>query len=77
MVLALKVNMREELLQRVLSAARRFNNAAVFRKVTRDRKCIQADGGHFEQLVRVFNGDSVTVHLTTCLNKCTIFLFPF
>ena len=50
-----KVNTREELLQRILSAARSINNAAVLRKVTsslvtRDRKCIQADGGDFEQL---------------------------
>jgi len=53
MVSAHKVNTREELLQRILSAARSINNAAVLRKVTsslatRVRKCIQADGGHFE-----------------------------
>jgi len=53
-VYAHKVNIRE-LLQRILSAARNINNAAVLRKftsslVTRFRKCIQADGGHFEQL---------------------------
>jgi len=40
---------------RILSAARSINNAAVFHKftsslVTRASKCIQADGGHFEQL---------------------------
>jgi hypothetical protein len=45
-VCAHKLNTREELLQRIPSAA-------VFRKVTRSlvtrvRKCIQADGGHFE-----------------------------
>jgi len=44
-----------ELLQLSLSAARNINNAAVFRKftsslVTRVRKFIYADGGHFEQL---------------------------
>jgi hypothetical protein len=55
MLYAHKVNMREELLQQILSAARNINNAAVLRKVTsslvtRDRKCVQADGGHFEQL---------------------------
>jgi hypothetical protein len=54
MVYAHKVNRREELLQRILSPARGINNAAVFRKitsspVTRVRKCIQADGGHFEK----------------------------
>jgi hypothetical protein len=54
MVYAHKVNMREELLQGILTAARSINNAAVLRKVTssvvtRVRKCIQADGGHFEQ----------------------------
>jgi len=54
MVCAHKVNMREELLQ-ILSPARSISNAAVLRKisgsvVTRVRKCIQADGGHFEQL---------------------------
>jgi len=54
MVYAHKVNTKEELLQRILSAARSINNAAVLRKVTsslvtRVRKCIQAAGGHFEQ----------------------------
>jgi len=54
MVYAHKVNMREELLQRILSAARSINNTAVLNKVTsslvtRVRKCIQADEGHFEQ----------------------------
>jgi len=54
MVYAHKVNTREELLQRFLSAARSINNAAMLRNVTsslvtRVRKCIQADGGHFEQ----------------------------
>ena len=54
MVYEQKVNTREELHQRILSAARSINNAAVLRKftsclVTRVRKCIQADGGHFEQ----------------------------
>jgi hypothetical protein len=49
-----KVNTREELLQRILSAARSINNAAVLCKVTsflatRVRKCIEADGGHFTQ----------------------------
>ena len=54
MVYAHKVlNTREELLQRILSAARSINNAAVLHRVTgslatRVRKCIQADGGHFE-----------------------------
>jgi len=53
-VYAQKVNTREELLQRILNAARSINNAEVLRKftsslVTRDRNCIQADGGHFEQ----------------------------
>jgi phage gpG-like protein len=55
MVYAHKVNTREELLQRILNAARNINNAAVLRRVTsslatRVRKCIQADGGPFEQL---------------------------
>jgi hypothetical protein len=45
-----------ELLQRILSAARSINNGAVLRKVTSPlvtqvRNCIQADGGHFKQLV--------------------------
>jgi len=53
-VYAHKVNTREELLQRILSAARSINNAAVLRRVTsslvtRVKKCIQADGGQFEQ----------------------------
>jgi len=47
---------REELLQLILSSARSINNAAVIGKftsslVTRVRKCIQADGGLFEQTV--------------------------
>ena len=54
MVYAHKVNTREELLKRILNAARSSNNAAMLRRVTdylatRVRKCIQADGGHFEQ----------------------------
>jgi len=54
MVYSHKVYMRE-LLQRLLSTARSINNAALLRKVTsslvkRVRKCIQADGGHLEQL---------------------------
>jgi hypothetical protein len=53
-VYAHMVNKKEELLQRILSAARSINNAAMPRKftsslVTRVRKCIQANGGHFEQ----------------------------
>jgi len=49
MVYAHKVNAREEQLQRILSAARSINSAAVLRNVTsslvtRVRKCIQADG---------------------------------
>jgi len=82
LVYAQKVKTREELLQRILSAARSINNAAVLRKVTsslgtRFRKCIQADGGHFQQFASVLKGESVTVHLTTQLTKCTMLLFPF
>jgi len=56
MVYTHKVNTREELFQRILSAVRCISNATVLRKVTsslvtRVRKCIKADGGHFEQLV--------------------------
>jgi hypothetical protein len=56
MVYAHKLNTREELFQRILSAARSFNNAAVLRKfirslVTRVRKCIEAEGGHIKQFV--------------------------
>ena len=60
-----------------------FNSrAAVFRKVTsslvtRVRKGIQAGGRHFEQFACVLNGESVTVPLTTYLNKCTMLLFLF
>jgi hypothetical protein len=54
MVCAHKVNTREELLQRILIAAGTINNAAALRNFTislvkRVRKCIQADGRHFEQ----------------------------
>jgi hypothetical protein len=57
-VYAHKVNMREELLQWILSAARGINNAAGLRKVTSSlvtwvRKCIQADRGHFDQFACV------------------------
>ena len=70
MVYAHKVNMREELLQQILSAARSINNTAVLRNVTSSpvtwvRKRIQADGGHFEQFAWLLNSESVTVHLTT------------
>ena len=76
MVYAHKVNTTEELLQRILSDARSINNAAVLCKftsclVTPVRKCIQVDGGHFIQFASMLNGESVTVHLTTYLNKCT------
>jgi hypothetical protein len=55
MVYACKVDMREELLLRILSTARCLNNAAVLHMVisslvTGVRKCIEADGGNFEQL---------------------------
>jgi len=54
MMYAHKVNTTEELLQRILSAARSINNTALLLRFTssldtRVRKCIQADGGHFEQ----------------------------
>jgi len=70
MAYAHKVNTTEKLLQRILSPVRSINNAALLRKVTsslvtRVRKHIQADEGHFEQFALVLNGDSVTVHLTT------------
>jgi hypothetical protein len=55
MAYAHKVNTREELLQQILSAARSINSALLFCKlssslVTEVRKCVQTDGGHFEQL---------------------------
>jgi Fe-S cluster biogenesis protein NfuA len=76
------MNTRKELLQRILSAVRNTNNTAALHKVTSSlvtqvRKCIQADGGHFEQLALMLNGESVTVHLTTHLNKYTMLLLPF
>jgi hypothetical protein len=50
---ARKVNARE-LLRRSLRAARRINKAAVLVRLhvpwLRQLKCIQADGGHYEQL---------------------------
>jgi len=54
-VYAHKVNMREELLQQILCAARSINNTAILHNVTSSlvtqvRKFIQADGGHFKQL---------------------------
>ena len=55
MVYEHKVNTREELLHRILSAIRSINNAVVLHKVTSSlvtlvRKCMEADGGHFEHL---------------------------
>jgi hypothetical protein len=41
--------------------------------ITLVRKCIEADGGHFEQLAWVLNDESVTVFL----NKCTMLVFSF
>jgi hypothetical protein len=72
----------ESLLRRILSAARRINSAAVLRKVTRSLvtqvgKCIQADGGHFEQPAWVVNYITVTVQLATIFNKQTLYFFPF
>jgi hypothetical protein len=80
MVCAQKVNMRE-ILPRILSTARSINNAAVFHKVTNSlvtqvRKCIQAEGGHIEQLACVLNSKSVTECLTIYLSNCTTLLFP-
>jgi len=54
MVYERKVNTREELLRRILNDSKSINIAAVVRKVTsslvtRFRKCIQAEGVHFEQ----------------------------
>jgi hypothetical protein len=48
-----KAHTRKEQLQRVLGAARNINSPAVLRKFTSSlvRKVIQADGGHYEQLV--------------------------
>ena len=74
------MNTWEELFQPNLNAAWIINNALVLHKitssyVTRDRKYIQADGGHFVQLAWVSNGQSVTVHLTRYINKCTMLLF--
>jgi hypothetical protein len=45
--------------------------------VKRVRKCIQADGSHFEQIAWVVNGAFVTVHFTAYLNKCAILFFAF
>jgi len=72
MVCAQNVNTREQL-QQILSTASSINNTAVFHKVTNSlvtwvRKCMQTDGGHFEQLAWVLNGESVTVHLTIYIN---------
>ena len=56
MVYDQKINTRDELVYRILSAARSINNAAVLRMVTsslvtRVRKCMEADRGHFENLL--------------------------
>jgi len=67
-----------ELLQQILSTAKSINNAAVLHKVTSSlvTQVRKAEGGHFEQLSLVLNSESVTVHLTTYLNKYTMLLSP-
>jgi hypothetical protein len=74
MMCARKLNTRDELLRRILSAARCTNNAAVPRKVTRALvtqvgKCIHAVGGHFKRLV--------PTQLTAVFNKHTTYYFIF
>jgi hypothetical protein len=53
-VCARKVNRREDLRRRILSAAGHINNAAMLRKVStslisRLVKCVHVDGGLFER----------------------------
>jgi len=53
-VCARKVNRREDLRRRILSAAGHINNAAMLRKVStslisRLVKCVRVDGGLFER----------------------------
>ena len=72
----------KELLQWILIAARIINNAAALLKLTnslvkRVRKFIHVDGGHLVKLSWVANSHSVTVHLTTCLNKHTVIFLSF
>ena len=55
MVHVRNMNKTEKLPQRIISAARCINTSAVFLlatsfPITQVRKCIKADGGHFEQL---------------------------
>jgi len=74
-------NTREELLQQILSPAKKASTMLqcfITLQVlwSHKSKCIQADGGHFEQLALVLNSKSVTVHLTTYLNKYTMLLSP-
>jgi hypothetical protein len=76
MVHAHKMHMRE-VLQQILSAARSFNNTAVFCKFMSPLRNISKLMEDTEKLASGFNGESVTVHLTTYLNKCTMLLFPF
>ena len=61
-----------------MSTAKSINNAAVLHKVTSSlvTQVRKAEGGHFEQLSLVLNSESVTVHLTTYLNKYTMLLSP-
>jgi hypothetical protein len=78
---ASKTNTGGELLGRILDAARRINNAAVLRKVTRRMitrvgKRTKADRGHFDQPEWVVNYVIVTVQLTTVFNKHTTYFFP-
>jgi len=65
-------------LQQILSTAKSINNAAVLHKVTSSlvTQVRKADEGHIEQLSLVLNSESVTVHLTTYLNKYTMLLSP-
>jgi hypothetical protein len=71
---ARKVNTGDELLRRILDAARRINNAAVLRKFTRFLftcvgKCVQADGGHFQQIAWAVKHITLTAQLTTIFSE--------
>jgi hypothetical protein len=82
MVCARKVNMRQEPVRRIFSAARRINKAAVLRKIRRSLvarvwKCIQADVGHFEQIAWAVNYSIVIAQLTTTFSKHTLYFFLY
>ena len=78
MVYAHKVSTTEKLLQRISGAARSIKTLQWFVQVPWSHESENASKQDTSNnLFWVLNGQSVTVHLTAQLNKCTMLLFSF